>query len=137
MPVPGIKHKVQSREMGWELHIVELTVGSTGAVSSVDGKGWSTSGAASAELGTVVRNGVGDYSFTLPGYGGVQKIVPMEPVIVDGAVGDTKSFVFSVRTPSSRLLRLLCVDGATDAAEELTSGTVLLLAMWIKQGSVE
>ena len=136
MPIPGILHPLKSREAGWDLHVIELTVGATGAVTSVDGKGMATTGTASGELGGIVRNGVGDYTVTLPGYGGVQKIVPLECSVIDGAVGDSKSFAF-VRTASARTLQILCVDNATDAAEELSSGTVLVIPILVKNGSAE
>ena len=137
MPIPGILHPLKSREAGWDLHVIEVTFGAGQAISSVDGKGMATDGVATGQLGGVVDDGTGLLTITLPGYGGVQKIVPLTPVIVDGSVGDVKSFLVTDRTTSARTVSYMFVDGATDAAEDLTSGSVVFFPFLVKNGSAE
>ena len=136
MPIPGINHKFDSREQGFTLHVIEMTVGGTGAVASVDGKGFAASGVASGELGGIVRDGVGEYTITLPGYGGVQRIVPHYPLIFDGVVGDGKNALMTNRSAGNREFSWSFVDNATDAAEELSSGSVVIFQVLVKQSSV-
>lgn len=116
---------------------MELTVGAVGAVTSVDGKSFATGGTPSGDLGGIVRDGVGQYTVTLPGRGGVQKIMPFQPVILDGAAADAKVPLLNARTPASRTFQFTFLDQLTAAAEELTSGTVVLFQVLVNRGTIK
>lgn len=136
MPITGVKHKFEASEQGWELHTVEMTVGSSGAVASLSGKRFASDGTAAGELGGIALSSTSVYTVTLPGYGGVQDILPLTPVILDGALGDAKVPLLSARTVGSRTFAWTFLDQLTAAEEELTDGTVVLFPVLVKQGSV-
>lgn len=138
MPVTGIMEKFVAREAGWHLQLVKLTVGATGAVSSVDGKGWASDGTRVGELGGIVRDSEAVYTLTLPGYGGVQNVFLLAPVIEDGSAGDVHIALLSAKTLASSTIQLTFVDlDGTPSADELSDGTVVHIAFLVKNSSVK
>lgn len=137
MPLTNIKSKsgLASLEQGWVHLECKLTVGGTGAVSAVDGKGFND-GASSGELGGIVRDDVGDYTITLPGRGGFQDIMPLNPVIQDGAAVDVRHVLVTAITASSRTVSYTFFDADTPAATDPTEGSIIHFHFLVKDGSV-
>lgn len=125
MPFTNIKaDKVMTLETSLTLVRCRLTVGATGAVSAVSGKGFN-SGAPTGELGGIVRDDTGDYTVTLPGRGGFQAIVPTFPMITDGAAADVRHVLVTAVTPSARTVAFTFLDADTPAATDPADGSVI------------
>jgi len=107
-----------------ELH-VEFPVGATGAVGTVTG---------GREMGTPVRNGVGDYSFPLNQTW--LRLLDASCVVV-GAHSTTTGKYWEViadssTATSSPLVRFQFTRGDTGAAAEIANGDVLKVTLRLK-----
>lgn len=105
---------------------LSFIVGATGAVPATITGG--------RELGTPVRNGVGDYSFPL-----ANTAIRLEGIVcnVIGAHSATTGKYYevladSVNSTSAPLVRVQFTRGDTGAAAEIAQNDVLLLTLWLK-----
>lgn len=135
MPLTHIKQPFMALERDFTLLHVTLTVGSTGAVSAVSGRGFAN-GAASGELGGIARSSEAVYVVTLPGTGALQEIVPFAPVILDGDAGDARHALVTARSLSARTVTFTFLDLDTPAASELTSGSVVEFVFLVRDKTV-
>jgi len=134
MPVTGIFEKFEAKERGWHLQHVKLVVGGTGAVVSVTGKEFAD-GAPEAALGGIVRTGTGVYEVTLPGRGGVQRLVAMPPQLASATPADARLCLVSAVSLADRSVDLTFTD-TTPAAADPATGTVIELVFLVKNSSV-
>lgn len=138
MSLTNITQPLCALERGWCLVKVDLTVGATGAVSAVSGKGFAN-GAPSGEQGGITRTSEGLYVITLPGRGGVQEICPLQPVIRDGAAADYRPTLLTAVSASARTFSWTFLTADTPAAsgvDDPTSGSVITFFAFVKQSSV-
>lgn len=127
---------------GWVLMALKVTIGSSGAVSSVDGKGWPSDGTASTapmQSGGVTHDTDGEYTITLPGNGSVHDIF-----LVNCAVEDASDLLIDqVKTKdlSARSLTLLLTDPGSDtvspAAADPSDGTILHVTLLVKNSNID
>ena len=135
MPLTIIKKPLKSLEQGWVLVNAKLTTGATGAVTTVSGKGFAN-GAASGELGGIVRDDTGDYTVTLPGRGGLQAIIPMFPMITDGSASDVRHVLVTAVSTSARTVAFTFLDADTPAATDPANGSVIDFTFLVRDSSV-
>jgi hypothetical protein len=119
MPLNTSKQPFKALERGLTLLRCRLTVGATGAVSAVDGVQFAN-GAASGYLGGITRNSAGVYTITWPGLGGYNDLIPLAPVIVDGAVADGRLALLTGRTASARTCQWTFLDGLPASNSQAT-----------------
>lgn len=139
MPLNGITFDpVQTYGKEWKLMLLSVTVGASGAVASVDGKGWRSDGTA----GTSINNGsvtkeatAGQYSIVLPGKGSVPRILPLQPVIEDAT--DVLHCTVVSKDLSARKITFQFWDADTPAATDLTDGTIVHFALWVKNSDID
>lgn len=132
-----IKQPFHSLERGWTLVNCALTVGATGAVTAVSGKRFATDGTATGSLGGIARDSEAVYTVTLPGTGGLQEIIPLTPVIVDGtAATDARVAICTARSASARTVTWTFLSLDTPGVSELSSGGVVEFQFLVRDSSV-
>lgn len=124
---------------------LKVTIGATGAVSAVDGRGWTDDGVASTNPnnGSVTRDSAGVYSIVLPGSGSVQDIQLLSFFVEDAAAVDIRVPLVSL-TLASRKITLSCVKLAVaegtaadpDIADP-TEGSVLHIALLVRNSPLD
>lgn len=137
MPFTNTKQGcLKTLAIGWTLVRCQLTVGATGAVSAVSGKGFNN-GAATGDLGGFTRNSAGDYTITLPGSGGFQAIIPLSVQIIDSANTDVRFHRWDTITPSARTAQVAFSDADTPAATDPGNGSVIEFVFLVDDSTVD
>lgn len=128
----------------YKLLSLKVTIGASGAVSSVDGKGWKSDGSEGVypNNGTVTRSAEGTYDIVLPGTGSIHDVSLLSFAVEDGAVADVRVPLLAV-TLSSRTIQIKTVtqadhSGAADpAVTDPTDGSVLHITLLVKNSNID
>lgn len=144
MPLNGITFDpIQVYGKEWKALFLSLTVGASGAVSAVDGKGWKSDGTA----GTSINNGSvtkevadGQYSIVLPGKGSVHKVVVLPPMIedaTDALLCTTIAKDLSAREVTLQFWGPTATADTALIATELSDGTIVHFTILVKNSNID
>lgn len=114
-----------------------VTTGAAGAVGAIEGKGFAAT-AVGSDVGSIVHDATGEYTFTLPGSGTVD--VLFATFSLEESTKDLKWQILS-RDDSARTITLQIRTNGTEAVApadaDLTSGGVIHYMFIVKNSSVE
>lgn len=128
---------------GWAFLALKVTVGASGAVASVDGKGWTSDGVAGTgpmRSGSVTKEtGDGEYTIVCPGDGAFHDLFLVAAHVEDDA--DLLVPRISGLDLSARSLTVEFVDPGDDstapAAANPSANTVLHFLLLVKDSNVD
>lgn len=144
MPLNGITFDpVQVYGKEWKVLFLSLTVGASGAVAAVDGKGWRSDGTAGTSInnGSVTKESTdGQYSIVVPGKGSVHKMIVLPPMIEDAT--DVLQCTTIAKDLSARKVTLqfwgpTAADNTAPLATDLSSGTVVHFTILVKNSNID
>ena len=138
MPISGLTFD-PIRAYGKEYVVLglTLTVGASGAVASVKGKGWAADGTVhqSGFQGSVTKESAdGQYSIVLPGRGSVAGILPLQPVI-EHATDALFATALAVDLDDRKVTYQLRDDAG--AAANATSGAKVHFVLLVKNSNID
>lgn len=133
---------IQAYGKEYKLLALKVTIGAAGAVSAVDGKGWTSDGTAGTApvLNGSVTLDTAEYEIVLPGSGAVHDILLLSAHVQDTAAGDVRIPMVTSLDLSSRLIGVTFYDpdnAGAPAALVPSNGSVLHFVLLVKNSDID